>query len=122
MFIIEDINKEIAHKLKIDIKLVTAVNTEQWKQVEYNIRHHTAYEIKVLGLCTFTPRYVVVKKKIRDLIIAIRRERSREPTERSKMIVINLTKLLSNIWKIKNKFALNNIKIQNKKLNRQDEK
>ena len=121
MFQIEDVNKQIARKLKVDIKLVTEVNRIQWKELLHSLNNIKESEIKMVYLGTFTPRYTVVKKRIRHLINAIRSEQKKIENPGVKNNIIKLKEQLTAVWKIKNEFAIKNIKAKLKKQNRQNE-
>lgn len=121
MFQQEDINKEIARRLKVDLKLVTAVNDKQWKLVEYNMKEAKHSSIKVLALGTFLARYSVVKKLIRYLVSLIRETYKQEEIDRKEERIKLYKKRLSDAWGIKNEFAVNNVRIKNKKLNKENE-
>ena len=121
MFQIEDINKQIARKLKVDIKLVTSVNEKQWKLLNQSLNDVKEMEIKMVYLGTFVPRYAVVKKRIRHLINAIRMEQRKVQSPPVMGVLKRLKEQLTAVWKIKNEFAIKNIKAKLKKQNRQHE-
>jgi hypothetical protein len=122
MFQIEDINKEIARKNKIDIKLVTEVNYKQWREVELAMKNHLDSNIKIPALGTMIARFSPTKKHLRRILSVLKEKRLIEnPSEFQKNYVESLQKQFRNIWKIKNDFALNNIRIKNKKLNKENE-
>lgn len=126
MFQIEDINKEIARKHNIDVKLVTEVNLVFWKKVKKAINGHEAKELKLPFLGTFTARFSPVKRQIRSLtkILKARKKDELNPdvTEVYKKVTIGLMESFRKLWRIKNIFSENNVRIKNKKLNKENGK
>ena len=107
MFQIEDINKEVAKKLKVDVKLVAKVNEIYYKEVIKAVNNYEAVDIKLVFLGTFKARYKPVKRKIRSLINTIKLLRDRKE-EASDNKAKDYTKDLHNIWKLKDWFAVYN--------------
>jgi hypothetical protein len=122
MFQIEDINKEIARRKKLDVKLVTEVNYKQWRKVEVAMKNHVDSTITIPALGTMIARFAPTKKHIRRLIAVLKNGKKIEnKTEFQTNYYRSLSNQFKNIWKIKNDFALKVIKTKNKKLNKQNE-
>ena len=114
MFQIEDVNKEIARKLKVDVKLVSKVNEVYYKELIKSLNNYQASDIKLVYLGTFKARYKPVKRKIRTLISTIKILGARDDVA-SKNKVEDYKKDLHNIWKLKDWFAVYNYNKAKKK-------
>jgi hypothetical protein len=68
-------------------------------------------------------RFSPTKKHLRRILSVLKEKRLiKNPSEFQKNYVESLQKQFRNIWKIKNDFALNNVRIKNKKLNKENGK
>lgn len=115
MFTIQEINKSVAKKLNVDIKLVEKVNDIYYKEIIKALNDHTEPEIKLLYLGTFRARYSVVKKRIRDSISQLKllRKAEQNPATLGKIEIFK--KQLSSLWKLKQYYNNINIKAREKK-------
>lgn len=110
MFQINDINKEIAKKLSVDVKTVERINEIYYKEVVEALNFYKASEIKLTYLATLKARFSPVKRRIWGLIKVIKALRKK--TGFSEKEIKDRTEELRALWKIKNEFA---IKTYNKK-------
>jgi len=114
----DDINKEIARRLKVDVKTVALINDKQWKEVEKNLKRPKHFSFKVLFFGSYTVRFGVCKKRIRMLIDTIRKQRKEESNVVRLAIIKDLTEQLRELCKFRNQFAIENLKAKKKKQDR----
>jgi len=106
MFQINDINKEIAKRLSVDIKVVERINNVYYKELVHALNVYTAPEIKLTYLGTFKARFSPVKRRIWVLIKLLKKLKKKDKTDLREMEIKARKEELNQLWKIKNEFAI----------------
>lgn len=106
MFQINDINKEIAKKTSIDIKLIEKVNNYYYKQLIEKLNDYKSSEIKLVYLGTFKARFSPVKRRIWVLIKILKKIKKKPFSPAVASEIKTNTEELRALWKIKNEFAI----------------
>lgn len=117
MFKIDDVNKYVAKRLNVDIKIVKQVNDTYYNEFIKALNSLENKEVKLIYLGTWGARYTVLKKRIRDMIAELRILYKPETVRINKEEQIEFFKReLRKLWEMKQQFDRETFKRKSKKL------